>query len=173
MGTDGFEFIEYTAPDPAALRDGVAAITRPDIRWGRCDIKSIALLANILASQAAKEHACNETILHRDGRVTEGASSNVYAVRGGAVITPPKGPEILSGITRDVLLELLRKSGVAVEEKTLTLDELRSADEVWITSSKREVLPVTALDGKAIGSGKPGPVWKQAHSKFQALTRAA
>jgi len=159
-------------PDAAALRDGVAAITRPDIRWGRCDIKSIALLANILASQAAREHASNETILHRDGRVTEGASSNVYAVRGGTVITAPKGPEILSGITREALLGLLRLANVPVQERALALDELRSADEIWISSSTREVLAVTTLDGKPVGSGKPGPLWKQTHPQFQRLTRS-
>jgi D-alanine transaminase len=158
-------------PDAAALRDGVGAITRPDIRWGRCDIKSIALLANILASQAAKEQACNETILHRDGRVTEGASSNVYAVRGGAVVTPPKSPEILAGVTRDALLGLLRLAGTRVEERALALDELKGADEIWISSSTREVLPVTMLDGKPVGAGKPGPAWKSAYEMFQRCKR--
>jgi D-alanine transaminase len=155
------------APGEVALRDGVGAITRPDIRWGRCDIKSVALLPNILASQAAGEHSCNEAILHRDGRVTEGASSNVFAVLGKAVVTPPKGPEILSGITRDVLLDALRAARVPVQERRLTLAELRSADEIWLTSSTREVLPVTRLDGEPVGSRKPGPAWKKAHALFQ------
>jgi D-alanine transaminase len=157
------------SPSEVALRDGVGAITRPDIRWGRCDIKSVALLANILATQAASEQACNETILHRDGRITEGASSNVFAVLGKSVVTPPKGPEILSGITREVLLEALRAAKVTVQERRLTLNELRSADEVWLTSSTREVLPVTKLDGDPVGSRKPGPVWKKACALFQQL----
>jgi D-alanine transaminase len=154
-------------PSEIALRDGVSAVTRADIRWGRCDIKSIALLPNILATQAAAEQSCNEAILHRDGRVTEGASSNVWAVLGTSVITPSKGPEILAGITRDVLLEALRAAKVPVQERRLTLNELRSADEIWLTSSTREVLPVTRLDGDPVGSRKPGPLWKKAYALFQ------
>ena len=154
-------------PGEAALRDGVGALTRPDIRWGRCDIKSVALLPNILATQAATEQACNECILHRDGRVTEGASSNVFAVLGRTVVTPSKGPEILSGITRDVLIEALNAAKVQVKEKRLTLAELRSADEIWLTSSTREVLPVTKLDGEPVGTRKPGPMWKKAFALFQ------
>jgi len=155
-------------PGEAALRDGVGALTRPDIRWGRCDIKSIALLPNVLAVQAARESGCNEVILHRDGRVTEGGSSNVFAVLGTSVITPSKSPEILSGITRDLLVELLRANRVQVQERRLTLTELRSAEEVWLTSSTREVLPVTKLDGEPVGSRKPGPLWKKAYALFQA-----
>jgi len=155
-------------PGEVALRDGVGAVTRPDIRWGRCDIKSIALLPNILASQAAFEQSCNEAILHRDGRVTEGASSNVFAVLGNSVVTPSKGPEILPGITRDVLLEALRAAKVPVQERRLTLTELRSAEEIWLTSSTREVLPVTKLDGEPVGSRKPGTLWKKAYALFQA-----
>lgn len=154
-------------PSENALRDGVSAVTRPDIRWGRCDIKSIALLPNILATQAATERACNEAILHRDSRVTEGASSNVWAVLGTSVVTPSKGPEILAGITREVLLEALRAARVPVHERRLTLNELRSADEIWLTSSTREVLPVTKLDGDPVGGRKPGPLWKKAYALFQ------
>jgi D-alanine transaminase len=160
-------------PSEGALRDGVAAVTRPDIRWGRCDIKSIALLPNILATQAANEKSCNEAILHRDGRVTEGASSNVWAVLGTSVVTPSKGPEILAGITRDVLLEVLRAAKVPVQERRLTLNELRSADEIWLTSSTREVLPVTKLDGDPVGGRKPGPTWKKAYALFQDAKRRA
>lgn len=155
------------SPSENALRDGVSAITRPDLRWGRCDIKSVALLPNILATQAAAEQACNECILHRDGRVTEGASSNVFAVLGTAVVTPSKGPEILPGVTRDLLLELLRGAKIPVQERRLTLNELRSADEIWLTSSTREVLPVTKLDGDPVGARKPGPMWKKAYALFQ------
>jgi D-alanine transaminase len=155
-------------PGEAALRDGVGAITRPDIRWSRCDIKSIALLPNVLAVQAAREQNCNEVLLHRDGRVTEGGSSNVFAVLGTSVVTPSKGPEILPGITRDLLIELLRANRIPLQERRLTLTELRSAEEVWLTSSTREVLPVTRLDGEPVGSRKPGPLWKKAYALFQA-----
>lgn len=155
------------APGEGALRDGVAAVTRPDIRWTRCDIKAIALLPNVLASQYAKEQRCNEAILHRDGRITEGASSNVFAVLGTSVVTPSKGPEILPGITRDVLIAELRAGKISVQERRLTLTELRSAEEIWLTSSAREVLPVTRLDGERVGGGRPGPVWKKAYAMFQ------
>ena len=159
------------APDPAALRDGVAALTLADARWARCDIKSIALLPNVLATQAAREALCNEAILHRDGRVTEGSSSNVFAVLGDTVVTPAKGHEILPGVTRDLLIELLRAAGIAVQERRLTLAELRSAGEIWLTSSSREVLPVTTLDGAPIGGGKPGPLWHTAWELLQAKKR--
>ena len=161
------------SPSEMALRDGVGAITRPDIRWGRCDIKSVSLLPNILATQAATEQSCNECILHRDGRVTEGASSNVFAVLGTSVVTPSKGPDILSGITRELLLEVLRAARVPVQERRLTLNELRSADEIWLTSSTREVLPVTKLDGDPVGGRKPGPVWKKAWALFQERKKRA
>lgn len=160
-------------PGEAALRDGVGAITRPDIRWARCDIKSTALLANVLAVQAAREQGCNEVILHRDGRVTEGGSSNVFAVLGTAVITPSKTHEILPGITRDILLELLRGARIPLQERRLTLTELRSAEEIWITSSTREVLPVTRLDGDPVGGRKPGPLWKKAWALFQSAKQDA
>lgn len=156
-----------TPPGEEAVRDGVSAMTRPDIRWGRCDIKSISLLPNVLAGQAAAAHGCNEALLHRDGRVTEGASSNVFAVLGTVVVTPSKGTEILPGITRELLIEQLRGARITVQERRLTLTELRSADEVWITSSTREVLAVTKLDGEAVRGGKPGPVWKKAWALFQ------
>jgi D-alanine transaminase len=160
-------------PSEVALRDGVGAITRPDLRWGRCDIKSVSLLANILATQAASEQACNESILHRDGRITEGASSNIFAVLGKGVVTPPRGPEILSGITREVLVEDLRAAKVTVQERRLTLNELRSADEIWLTSSTREVLPVTRLDGDPVGSRKPGPLWRKAWALLQERKKRA
>jgi D-alanine transaminase len=152
----------------ASHRDGVKVLTSPDIRWGRCDIKSIALLPNILATQSARESDCNEAILHRDGRITEGASSNVFAVISGRVVTPPQGPDILPGVTRDLVVELLSQTGVRVHEESLTLGALRQADEIWLTSATREVLPVTRLDGRVIGSGKPGPLWAQTYKLFQA-----
>ena len=160
-------------PGAVGLRDGVAAITHPDIRWGRCDIKSIALLPNILAIQAAKELACNEAILHRGEHVTEGASSNVFVVLKGGVITPPKGPEILPGITRDLLINALGAAKIPVQERSFTLDELRAAEEIWLTSSTREVLAVTRLDGKAVGNGQPAALWKKAYTLFQDYKRRA
>jgi len=163
----------HALPSPSAhdRAQGVGALTRPDIRWHRCDIKAIALLPNLLATQAAKEQGCNEAILHRDGRVTEGASSNVWVVHGGKVATPPQGPDILSGVTRDVLLGLLRGAGVTVEERAVRLEELARADEIWLTSSTREVLAVTRLDGAVVGAGTPGPLWHRAFALFQDAKR--
>lgn len=166
--------VAYCSPLPSpsaeARANGVAAITMPDIRWGRCDIKSVALLANVLGTQRAKEAGANEAILHRDGRVTEGSSSNVFIVQDGTVLTTPDSAEILSGITRN-LLTRLQGSGVAVTTRHFTLDELRAADEIWITSSTREVLAVTRLDGKPVGTGKPGPLYAKAYALFQDIKR--
>lgn len=166
--------VAYCSPLPSpsaeARANGVAAITMPDIRWGRCDIKSIALLANVLGTQRAKEAGANEAILHRDGRVTEGSSSNVFIVKQGQVFTTPDSAEILSGITRN-LLTGLQGAGVTVITRHFTLDELRAADEIWITSSTREVLAVTTLDGQPVGKGKPGALYAKAYALFQDLKR--
>jgi D-alanine transaminase len=153
-------------PAESWLRDGIATMTLPDIRWHRCDIKSLALLPNVLAAQAARDGDCNEAILHRDGKVTEGSSSNVFIVLGDRVITSPLGPDILPGVTR-LLVNLLEKKASPVVEREFTLEELARADEIWITSSTRELLPVTRLDGKAVGTGKPGPKWNEAYRLYQ------
>lgn len=158
----------WPALPPEALEAGVGAITLPDLRWLRCDIKSIALLPNVMAAQQAKAQACNEAIQYRGDHITEGASSNVFAVVAGRLVTPPKGPEILPGITRDLVLELLEAGGVPCFEEGLLLSDLRRADEIWLTSSTRELLPVTRLDGAAVGAGRPGPLWAQAFRLFQA-----
>lgn len=137
---------------------GVSAMTVEDIRWGRCDIKSINLLANVLARQQAKRKQMFESILVRDGVVTEGAVSNVMVVRGGVVITAPEGPRILSGVTRAVVIEIARRSGLEVQEHYIPLHELYNAEEVFLTGTTVEVLGVTQIDGKIIGGGKPGVV---------------
>lgn len=140
---------------------GVAAITRDDIRWARCDIKSVSLLPNILLRQQAVETGASESILVRDGFVTEGSASNVFMVRDGVIATPPRSHQILGGITRDLVIELCRDHGLAVEEREISESELREADELWITSSTKEVVPVVTLNRAAVGNGEPGPVWKQ------------
>ena len=108
-----------------------------------------------------------EAILHRDGRVTEGAASNVFVVSGAEVATPPKSSQLLPGITRDLVVELLQEAGVPCDERAVSLDELRQAEEIWITSSSREIVPVTELDGKAVSRGQPGPIWKSAYALYQ------
>lgn len=137
---------------------GAAVITAEDIRWRRCDIKSTSLLAAVMLRQRAVEQGAIESILIRDGWVTEGAASNVFIVQAGVVLTPPKGPFILPGITRDLVLELSRAHGVPVQERSFSLDELHAAEEVWITSSSQEIKAVVRVDGKAIGADAPGAV---------------
>lgn len=152
------------------LRSGVSAITLPDFRWGRCDIKSIGLLANVLARQRAKDAGAFEAIFIRDGEVTEGAVSNVMIVRGGILATSPEGEHILSGVTRGLVLELARKEGLAVQERPVSEAELRGADEVFLTGTTVEVLPVNRIDGIAIGSGRPGPIVTLLAARFRNLT---
>jgi D-alanine transaminase len=161
-------------PQPATLGSkGAAAITREDIRWGACHIKSISLLPNVLARQEAAEEDAVEAILVRDGEVTEATASNVFAVRDNTLITPPKGANILPGITRDFVLELAARAQLPTAETTLTLEQLRTADEVWITSSSKEIWPVTSLDGEPVGSGVPGPQWRRLMTLFDSAKTQA
>lgn len=153
-----FAMCSPIAPIPVT---GIRAVTVPDIRWHRCDIKAITLLANVLLRQDAVDQGAVEAILVRGDEVTEGAASNVFIVSGGIIVTPPKGPEILPGITRDLVLELARKHGIPAAERSFRIDELRTAEEVWMTSSTREILPVIDLDGQTVGGGTPGPVWQR------------
>jgi D-alanine transaminase len=153
--------------DPAVAESGVAAVIRDDIRWLRCDIKATALLAAVLLRQSAEEAGAEEAILVRDGLALEGSTSNLFIVRQGRLMTPPKGPLLLAGITRDLVLELAAVAKIPSEERDIRVEELRTADEVWISSSTREVLPVTWLDGVPIGSGRPGPWWHRIDRCYQ------
>lgn len=146
---------------PEIARDGVSAITLDDVRWLRCDIKSTALLGNVLLRQAAEDAGSEESILIRDGRVTEGSSTNVFLVANGEILTPPKTNLLLPGITRDLVLELARKAGMPCAERELPRAELEAADEIWLTSSSRDAVPVTRLDGKPVGDGRPGEIWQR------------
>lgn len=154
--------------DPDLLATGVAAVTRPDIRWLRCDIKAVTLLAAVLARQEAADRQALEAILIRDGFAYEGSASNLFISRDGVLVTPPKGVLLLPGITRDLVLELAAGAGQSAEERPIGVDELRSADEIWLTSSSREVLPVTRLDDRAVGDGRPGPNWRRIDQLYQA-----
>jgi len=158
-------------PEAAQLAAGVSAITVPDIRWQRCDIKAIALLPNVLMRQQATEQGAAEAILLRDGHMTEGSASNIFLVLQGVLVTPPKGPFILPGVTRDLTLELARAHGLACEERAVTEAELRSADELMLSSSTKELLPITRLDGKPVGTGKPGPLHARLHALYQDYIR--
>jgi D-alanine transaminase len=155
--------LKYSPPEQLAL--GVVAVTAADIRWSRCDIKAIALLANALLRQQAIDQGAMEAILVRDGVVTEGAASNIFVVKNGRLVTPPKGPFILPGITRDLVVEIARAKGIPCDELPVKTEALSAADEVWLTSSTKEILPITRIDGRAVGSGKPGSM----HAKMFAL----
>lgn len=152
---------------PDAYAEGVAAITLDDIRWHLCNIKAITLLANVLQRQRAVDEDAMEAILIRDGLAHEGAASNLFIVKEGTIITPPKGPQLLPGITRDLVLELAADAGLPYREADIFEAELRDADEVWLTSSTREVVPVTRLNGKSIADGRPGPLWRRVTELYQ------
>ncbi|HKJ09649.1 MAG TPA: D-amino acid aminotransferase [Gammaproteobacteria bacterium] len=161
------------APPPDGLdEDGVAAITLDDIRWQHCHIKAITLLPNVLLRQQAVDAGAVEAILIRDGLATEGAASNLFVVRDGTLITPPKGPTLLPGITRDLILELADAHGIPAREVDIPQDQLHDADEVWLTSSTREILPVTRLDERPVGSGAPGPVYGTMAAHYRAYKEA-
>jgi D-alanine transaminase len=161
-----------STPSPDAVANGVPAITAADNRWLRCDIKSTALLGNVLLRQLAIDAGANETILLRDGWLTEGSASSVLLVRDGVILTPPKSNLILPGTTCDVVLELAAKAGMAVDIRPVSEAELRGADELWLTSATREVLAVCHLDGKSVGSGVPGPVFRRMHALFREFKQA-
>lgn len=151
---------------------GISAITHEDIRWQYCHIKAVTLLPNILLKQVAlKTDGSAEVILHREGIVTEGAASNVFIVKDGAVVTPPKDRTILPGVTRDLLVELLLQAEIPCREAAINLQQLADADEIWITGSVAGIAPVVKLDGRAVGDGKPGPVWQSALALFDDYKR--
>jgi D-alanine transaminase len=146
---------------------GVKALTLDDNRWQLCNLKAITLLGNILLRQAALDENCAEALLVRDGHVVEGAASNVFAVIDGVLVTPPKSHHILPGITRDVILEIAAANDIPFREANIGLEELRSATEIWVASSTREIVPIIECDGVAVGNGKPGPVWERLDHLFQ------
>jgi D-alanine transaminase len=138
--------------------EGIAVVTVPDIRWGRVDIKTVALLPNVLAKQAAREQGAREAwLVDAEGRITEGGSSNAWIVtRDGKLITHPLGRDILPGITRSVVIDAVKAQGIAFEERTFTVEEAYAAREAFITSASQIVLPVVRIDGRPVGNGAPG-----------------
>ena len=154
-------------PPQAQVEKGASAVSAPDNRWLRCDIKSISLIGNVLLRQLSAEAGAAETILFREGKLTEASASNVFIVKRGVIQSPPKTHLILPGITYDVVVELAQANGLALEFKDITEAEVRAADEVWVTSSSKEVLAIVELDGKRIGDGRPGPVFRRMHQLYQ------
>lgn len=149
-------------------QQGVAAITVDDNRWQRCDIKAISLLANVLLRQQAVDQDVAESVLIRDGYLTEGSASNVFAVIDGEIRTPPKSQYILPGVTRDLILELATENGISNRVCAISRDDLFRASELWLSSSTKEILPITKLDNKTVGNGKPGPVWQSMSEIYRA-----
>jgi len=164
-----------TTPPQEQRERGVAAVSAADNRWLRCDIKSVSLLANCLLRQVAVDASAAEVVLLRDGRLTEGSASNIFLVRNGVIITPPKTNFILPGITYDVVIELARANRLPLEIRQVSEAEVRDADELWLTSSTKEVLSISTLDGIPVGhgsaAGKPGPVAAQMHQLYQDYKR--
>jgi len=168
-----FAYITALEPTPAEfIERGVAAITADEIRWARRDIKSTALLANILLKKRAVEQDAFETIMIEDGLLTEGSSTTVHVITNSVIHTPPNGSHILPGTTRDVVTELAVRLNIACNTSPVPDKMLRSADEIWLAFATRGVLPVTSLDGKPVGNGRPGPLFKQMHAAFVAHTHA-
>ncbi len=179
----------YTFPDPPVKptifallipikrfdyekKNKFSAITREDVRWKSGHIKSISRLPTVLLYQEAKMADANEIIFIRDGYAVEGGSSNLFIVKNNQIITPPETTYILMGITRELILTLAKKHNIIYQEKNILPSELMAADEVWITSSNREIMPITVIDGKSIGTGMPGSVWKKMLTYFRKFTES-
>jgi D-alanine transaminase len=154
-------------PLAAQVENGSAAVSAVDNRWLRCDIKSISLVGNVLLRQLSAEAGAAETILFRDGKLTEASASNVFIVKRGVIHSPPKSNLILPGITYDVVVELARANGLALEFHDIPEADVRAADEIWVTSSSKEVLAIVELDGKRVGDGRPGPVFRRMFQLYQ------
>ena len=148
---------------------GVCAVTAVDNRWLRCDIKAISLLANILLRQQAVETGCAETVMLRDGFLTEGAASNIFVVKDGVLLAPSPSNLMLTGVTYDVVLELAAAHGMPSEVRAIAEAEVRAADELWMTSSTREIMPIVQLDGEPVGRGVPGPLARRMDGLYQAF----
>ncbi len=160
-----------TTPSREQIDQGVSAITAADFRWLKCDVKSVSLLGNCLLRQMAADAGAVETLLLRDGKLTEASASNVFVVKQGVLLAPPKNNLVLPGITYDVVLEIAYAREFEVEVRDISEAEMRGADEIWVTSSTKEVLAVTTLDGKPVGNGTPGMLFKRMHALYQAFKR--
>jgi D-alanine transaminase len=158
-------------PPAEQVERGAAAVTAVDNRWLRCDIKSISLVGNVLLRQHSADAGAVETILFRDRKLTEASASNVFVVKRGALLSPPKSNLILPGITYDVVVEIAQSAGIPLEFRDVTEDEVRAADEIFVSSSSKEVLAIVQLDGRPVGEGRPGPVFRRVHQLYQDFKR--
>jgi len=161
-----------TRPSAAQRDAGLRTISVPDARWLRCDIKSVSLLGAVLARQQAAERGLDEVVQHRDGRLTEGSASNVWLVKAGRVLAPPRDHLILEGIRYRFIEELCAQASIAFESRVISMDEVRAADELMLSAATREVLAIVELDGRPIGDGRPGPVYRQLRRAYDAAIDA-
>jgi D-alanine transaminase len=163
---------EFHDPYVEARQTGARALLQPDIRWGRCDIKSTNLLANVLAAQAAREAGCAEALLVRpDGTLSEGTHTSLFGVRDGCLLTTPRNNTILPGITRRLVLALAERAGVALCERSLRVEELEGTAELFLTGTTTEVLPIVAVDDRPIADGRPGPVTRRLQAAYAEAVR--
>lgn len=168
-----FAMAEALLLPPASQRaQGIAAITAEDNRWLRCDIKTTSLMANSLLRQQAIDAGCAEAVLLRDGLLTEGAASSIFVVRRGELLAPAPSHQLLPGITHEVILELARQHGLPFQQRDITAAEVRSADELWLASSSKEVLPIVTLDDRPVGHGRPGPLYARMLVWYQDYKRS-
>lgn len=162
-------------PDAVQMEHGICAVSSGDIRWGRCDLKTLNLLPNVLAKQKAIEAGCVECILFwrdaHDSILTEGAASNIFVVKAGVLLAPVKDHRVLPGVTYDLVLELAAANGIPFEVRDIHEAEVRTADELWLTSSGREVQAIVQLDGLPVGNGKPGTLYRRMISLYQRYKR--
>jgi D-alanine transaminase len=159
--------LHVVPPDVEIISAGISVITVDDFRWGACDIKSTSLVANVMLKQQAVSADVEDAILIKNHMLSEGTASNVFIVKNDVLITPPTGHKLLPGITRDLVIEIAKNNSILVEEREVKESELYTADEIWMTSSTREIAPVIRLNGEALGSGSAGPVWKRIVDLYQ------
>lgn len=159
--------LQVTPPDLEVVSAGISVITVDDFRWGACDIKSTSLVANVMLRQQAAEANVDDAILIKNGMLSEGTASNVFLVKNNVLITPPTGHKLLPGITRDLVIEIAKNDTILVEEREIRETELFSADEIWMTSSTREIAPVISLNGEMVADGVAGNMWEHVMDLYQ------
>ncbi len=158
---------ELIEPPASQVAEGVAAISLPDERWLHCDIKSVSLLGNVLARQQAASAGAAECVMFRDGFLTEGSASNIWVARNGTLFGPPKDQLVLEGVRYGLIAELCEATGIPLDIRRILREEVQAADELLLSSATKEVLPITRLDGRPVGSGRPGPVFAALHAAYQ------
>jgi D-alanine transaminase len=159
--------LQVVQPDIEVTSAGISVVTIDDFRWDACDIKSTSLVANVMLRHQASSAGVEDAILIKRDRVTEGTASNVFIVKDNVLITPPTSKQLLPGITRDLVIEIARNNAISVEEREIAVSELSDADEIWMTSSTREIAPVVSLDGRVVGAGEPGRMWSKLVTLYQ------